>query len=462
MFILSIVIFFLLGLSVVNLISKDFSRGEKIGYSLLVGIPLNTFFILILSILGIRTSAVALIIISLLLTVILNIKNIKPIAESFNQIKKANLSKVNLRNYNFVWLGLILISAYIAYGISAKNLYWPTFAFDSIAGYDLMGKVTAAEGTINNSLFDETGMAITGSAHRIIYPPMVAGSFAIAYMNGLELPKVMITLFFVFFFISLYFLSKKYNTKTGAAIIVFLTIITPEMTSHAALSLINLPQAVFVGLGYIALWIWISSNDKKYLILSAVFLAINVWTRSDGIVFNFVAGLVVLYFCLKQKNYKDLILFGTLVLLPFVTWYSFMAVRNIKAAVPNQQLLVTHLFWDSQKLKDLWGGVKYVLLSTNYYGAILYLFFGAVAVNIFNIYKKQQLPLLFLIIFSWLTFTFFYYQIDYSWDSMQNVISYSYKRAFFCFVPMLAFYIASNKLSLNLLNKFENYITGKS
>ncbi len=462
MFTLSLIIFFFLGLSVVNLISKDFSIGEKFGYSLLIGIPLNTYFIFVLSFIGLNVSATALIVISLILIIILNIKTVKSITDFMSSYEKFNLSKVNFKNYNLVWLGLILISAYIAYGISAKNLYWPTFAFDSVAGYDLMGKVIAAEGGINNSLFDETGMAITGSAHRIIYPPMVAGSFAIAYMNGLELPKIMITLFFIFFLISLYFLSRKYNTKTGAAIIVFFTIITPEMTSHAALSLINLPQAVFVGLGYIALWVWISNNDKKYLILSAVFLAINVWTRSDGIVFNFVAGLVVLYFSLKQKTYKELIFFGVLVLLPFVSWYTFMTVFSIKAAVPKQQLLVTHLFWDSQKLSDLWGNVKYVLSSMNYYGAILYIFFGVVAINIYNIYKKQQLPLLFLIIFSWLTFTFLYYQIDYSWDSMGNVINYSYKRAFFCFVPMLAFYIASNKISLNLLSKFENYITGKS
>ncbi len=462
MFTISLIVFFLLGLSVVNLISKDFSIGEKFGYSLLIGIPINTFFIMVLSLVGVKVTAVTLLIISIVLIILLNIKNVNWITESISDAKKINLSKINFKNYHLVWLSLLLITAYITYGISAKNLYWPTFAFDSVAGYDLMGKVIAAEGSVFNSLFNESGKAVAGSAHRIIYPPNMAGSFAIAYMNGLELPKIMITIFFVFFLISLYFLSKKYNTKTGAAIIVFLTIITPEMTSHAALSLINLPQAVFVGLGYIAVWLWISNNDRKYLILSAVFLAINVWTRSDGIVFNFVAGLAVLYFCVKQKTYKDLVIFSSLVLFPFVAWYGFMAVYNIKAAVENQQLLVTHLFWDPEKLRSLWGSVKFVLSSMNYYGAILYIFFGAVAINLYNIYKKEQLPLLFLITFSWLTFTLFYYQIDYSWDSMQNVISYSYKRAFFCFVPMLAFYIASNKISLNLLNKFEDFVTGKS
>ena len=36
------------------------------------------------------------------------------------------------------------------------------------------------------------------------------------------------------------------------------------------------------------------------------------------------------------------------------------------------------------------------------------------------------------------------YQIDYKWDSIQNVLAYSAKRFLFCFVPMAWFYAMSN------------------
>ena len=463
MIIFSIILFFLLGFSVLNLISDQFSIGEKIGYSMLIGLPLATFIFFVLSLLKVRVTAELLIYLSLTLIIIINIINFKSLRSLITNIKKTNFSGTNFRSYNMVWLGLLLVAGYIVYGITCKNLYWPAFAFDSVAGYDLMAKVSASEGTILNSLFDENGRAIDGSAHRIIYPPNVPVSMAIAYLNGLELPKIIISLFYIFFLISLYFISIRYNTKTGGAIIIFITVITPEFTAHASLAMTNMPQAIYVGLGYIALWIWITNNDNKYLVLSAVFLAFNTWTRTEGILFSFVAGLVVLYYTVRNKQYMRLIVFSLIVLAPYIIWNGFLFTYNIKAAVPQQRLLVDHLFWDYDKMARLFSNLNVIFFKTTvFYGAILYMFFGMLLLNSVNIYRKAQLPFLFLIFFSWLLYIFFYYQIDYSWDSLDNVIQSSYKRFFFCFIPLMAFYIASNKFSRDLLYKFEDYITLKN
>jgi hypothetical protein len=54
--------------------------------------------------------------------------------------------------------------------------------------------------------------------------------------------------------------------------------------------------------------------------------------------------------------------------------------------------------------------------------------------------------------------TIMVYQIDYVWDSLENVMRYSYKRFLFAFVPLLWFYIAAGK-NINLIfEKIDNFI----
>ena len=47
------------------------------------------------------------------------------------------------------------------------------------------------------------------------------------------------------------------------------------------------------------------------------------------------------------------------------------------------------------------------------------------------------------------------YQIDYKWDSIQNVLAYSAKRFLFCFVRMAWFYAMSNNWIRQILKKLE-------
>jgi hypothetical protein len=79
--------------------------------------------------------------------------------------------------------------------------------------------------------------------------------------------------------------------------------------------------------------------------------------------------------------------------------------------------------------------------------------------NIWHLFKKgDHLVTLLLIFLTWLFYTILVYQIDYVWDSLENVMRYSYKRFLFSFVPLLWFYVAAGR-NINLLfEKIDNFI----
>ena len=100
-----------------------------------------------------------------------------------------------------------------------------------------------------------------------------------------------------------------------------------------------------------------------------------------------------------------------------------------------------------------------LLKSTQFYGITFLLFLLVFISNIWNIYKKKdQVVCLFLIIISWLFYTILVYQVDYLWDSLENVMRYSYKRFLFSFVPLIWLYIACNQNTKKLFTAIDRFI----
>ncbi|MDR0507617.1 MAG: hypothetical protein LBH32_12510 [Dysgonamonadaceae bacterium] len=59
---------------------------------------------------------------------------------------------------------------------------------------------------------------------------------------------------------------------------------------------------------------------------------------------------------------------------------------------------------------------------------------------------------LIIMLLSLIFYVILVYQINYLWDSIENIMSYSCKRYIFCFVPLAWFYIASSKPVCGIFN----------
>ncbi len=438
---------FLVGLSLVNLISPKFSLAIKIGFAFNLGLGIVTFGIYSLQLLGLKIDITSLIIWTLLLTALFTGLNYKNLKESYS----INFQLPSLKQIHYGWLFFFGIICYILWATAQKGLFWPVVEYDSVNGYDFMGKAIAAEGTFKNSLIENADYVQNG---RLLYPPLVSGSCAYAYLLGFESTKIIILLQFTSFAILFYGLLRQFSTAFASIMFTALMIATPEMLSHASLSLTNLPDAIYVGSAVICIYIWLQKREKPFLILGSVMMGLNMWTRTDGIAFLGAVGFILLIDAISNKTWKELIIYGIIAGLPFVLWSSYTKLGLNAGA---DALFVKHLFWDANKLSKIGGFMKtYFLSVSTLYGVTFVLFYLWVIINIKNIWQSKDMfvPLALL---CWLFYTMIYYQMDNALIgvTLESFMQASYKRGVFCFVPIAWYYISVNKTSNWLFTKLD-------
>jgi hypothetical protein len=120
------------------------------------------------------------------------------------------------------------------------------------------------------------------------------------------------------------------------------------------------------------------------------------------------------------------------------------------------------LFWDGDKISTMNRELKPLYLNTQYYGLGIVVFGMMLLANAWNILKKgDQIALVVATLGVIFLYTLVIYQINYVWDSIENVLRYSYKRFMFSFIPLMWFYIATNGITLWVTKKADNLLYKK-
>jgi hypothetical protein len=325
-------------------------------------------------------------------------------------------------------------------------MYYPTFDIDSIRVFNLVGMAVAHEGTIKSlSLFTDANflpiVQAPGSAY-LSYTPLSQLAYAYVYMLGAETSKIVNAIIFVSFTLAFYGIMNRFATHLLTAITTLFVLITPEMLGFSSMSGVNFTHALYASLGILYFVAWYYKKIPSLLWLSAALLIFNVWTRNEGLAFVAAAGCVLLWYSIKNRQYKKLVAFGLLCMFPFIFWNVFLKVHHMEST----NVFILKPFWDGEKAATIVREIFLLFGNANYYGVTFVLFIFVVLSNVWSIYKRADHAItLLLIVLTWLIYTILVYQIDYLWDSIINVLRYSYKRFLFSFVPMVWFYIAANR-----------------
>lgn len=449
---IGLIVSFLLGFSLLNRLPGRFSIAEKAGLSFLLGISLQSLLMLIINGIGLQLTVVNIWCVSLLVILLLNYKVILRKEKFSLKLDWPGLSIVNL-----VWLFFIILIVYLEYMNFAKCMFFPTFDRDSLAGFDTIGWVISQEHTLRNlSLFQGDYMSnINGAGSYITYMPMIQLSYAYVYMLGAETSKIIPALVFLSFLFAFYGGVSRFCGSTGAAVATFFMMITPEMIAFSSLSATNVIHAVYASLGIIYTALWLRDRTNYLLPLGAMLLGCNVWVRMEGIVFIGAAGIVLFLNIFKEKAYKSLFVFAAIAMAPLVLWVIFEKMYGIYA----ESIAITHPFWDGEKATLIWVNFKSLWSNTQYYGLSFYVFLITIALNIwFLIRKKDQLNLLGMTLLAMLFYMILLYQVDYKWDSIQNVLDFSAKRFLFCYIPLVWCYIFASRVGCSLFRALERFL----
>lgn len=375
----------------------------------------------------------------------------------FKQNHQKDFLELRPQQLHLPWLLFFACLVFVVYGITAKTLYWPTTAYDSITGYDYVAKVLAAEGGLDNSINNPLNYTFS---LRTLYPPLVPIAFSFAYICGLATSKIISSLFFISVLTSFYGFLRYCCTHFNAIVFTLLLAVIPEFLAMSALSLSNVPSVAYTTAGAGFLILFFRERKDGFLWLSALMMAFAIFTRTEGIVYAAAAGIVLLFKAIPEKKWSWIALYAIVPLLFFVSWELY--VKYVWELSEFKQPFIYKIFLDGHRLSFLLDKVLDVTFNTQYFGITVYLFLISVVISIPLIYsRKQDWQLLVLIILSWALYVWVFYQMD-IFEGKQlmagggGYIASGYKRGFFNFCALFLMYAAT---VLPVRNFFKKWLT---
>lgn len=388
------ILIFLLGFSLLSLISKEFKLTERLALAMPIGLGTTTFLMFFMDRTIHSITAGGVMSVVLFFTVLFSGLRLYLDQKANDLPWKRPRTKADLSWLNLVWVVFAGMTVYLAFGITQKCLYWPAAEFDTILGYDLLSKAIAHEHVIFNSILTNRDM-VNGCGPRLLYPPLLALCNSLCYLTGMETSKWINAFFFLSWCFIAYLLLRRFVSSSGAIIFTFLTIVTPEMFAHASFSLTNLPCAIYTSIGVMAFVIWYEQKKEGFFYLSFIAMIFGIWTRSEAVLFVGGIMLVLLYAAIREQRYKYLLIYATSVA-PFLTWNMLL-----KAYVPRDQtgFFITKAFYDPSKLKQVISSAWEIMGSNNIYGMTFYIIIGGfllilaadIALGFANKYNKYLL-----------------------------------------------------------------------
>jgi len=343
MLFVGILMIYITGAGILVRFGKDFSWKEMIAYSFLLGIAAETFFMFTADVIVFGFTQMVLFFASFAVIIFSYDLLYAYYQHKRNDIKLPSLSLGTL-NYPAALLTILIFVLF--YIITQKNLYWPTAEHDSIASFDKLGLVMALEGRVKISLFQYN---LQGSGG--IYPPLFQGGIAYMYLFGAEAPKIITTLFYSSLLLGFYAVCKKYVSAINALFFTLLLEMVPEMYSHAALLLDNIPTTANVTAAALTLFVWLDKKERGYLWLSAVFTALALWTRNDMIGFAFASTLIVGWKLMKEKDWKAIGIYVAIAFSTLIIWTMYL---KFKIDIPQSSRFVNHFGFDVVKMEEMW------------------------------------------------------------------------------------------------------------
>lgn len=447
---------FILGFSIISAISHRFSLLEKLGASFIIGIGIQTLLMAILDMLSIPLTITSIFSFSFIILLVALYFCYKTKDELIDEIKTFSFKNINYKQYTILWLVVLVAVGYIEFLNWEKCMYFPTFDRDSIVGFDFMGRVIAHEHKMGlSSYYTEYSDALKGASYTR-YTPFVHLSYAYAYLLGAESSKIINALFFLSFIITFYAALRNKITPTLAILATLFTILVPDFLSFSSMSATNVIHAVYASLAIIYAWLFFNTDKKRYLGLSIILSALNIWTRQEGIVFIAAIAFILLIKSIRKKQFKSLIIYSILAIFPFIFWLIYLKIFNLGSQGDSMNLMP---FWDAEKFNTIKNITWWLLSNTPYYSLTFVIFGIAILASLFFMIKKRRNYELFgMFLISLFAYCVLIYQVEYNWDTLDNVMNFSFKRFLYCFVPIAWAFTFTNPVMEKVNNWFNKML----
>jgi hypothetical protein len=324
---------FYLGYLIVALIlnkEKDASALERIALSYLIGTGALSYFIFILSWIGIKLGLFSIIVPLFILAVPLQIAVVKKNAMflGFKFKKTAPFSLIELSLLAYVALKL-------SYSVF-EALVKPVTACDAYVHHMMKAKAIFIDHTISPSMLKYLN---AGVGYPMNVPINAAWTyFCLGQWND-ALGQAIFPALFICAALLLYASLSRYSSRSNSLLGVFMLTSLPLVVFHSTISYADLPVAIYNLAAVIFLFNYLKTMNTKYIWIASILSACALWTKNEGMAYFLMnAAVLSIPVMIEHRNNKGYFLrtisaYSTLPFLAAIGWGIFKIASALPVAV---------------------------------------------------------------------------------------------------------------------------------
>lgn len=308
---LLLVLIYLIGYLLINLIYNKASVIEKICLGYISSIGLLTFSSFILNLYQFPFSKETLfyqLLCSLIITITLNFLAKKQLHSKI--FKRFTFKIPHLTKYEKIAL---LVTVALSSLAIISSLYWPVKDWDSIVLYDFRAKTFVATGHMDDGI---------NRGYFFGYPLLTSIAHSYVYFVNFQQPGIIHSLFYVSFLGIVYSFLKKQTNKKWSIIWTTLIAMSPGLYGHAQMTYTNISYVVYLVSAFIYLHLWLKNKNISTLIISALLLGLSTWSRSTE-PFWMILILISFIGSIFNKKLITWIIYPIIVYLIRIPWLKF-------------------------------------------------------------------------------------------------------------------------------------------
>lgn len=343
---ISILIF---GFLVVLLFTQKINLFEHLSLSFLFGLGLISYLIFIFSFFDWEINLFKILLLIVFVNLILFFVIFRAKKLKINKVQNFCIRTFNKRS--FLGCIFILLTVFFVFTVTVNNLYWPVSDWDALALYDFRARVFVETGEI---------LKMFPTSWYYSFPLFNSISHAIFYFGETANPMFIYTFLYVSFIVCFYFLLRRNISDQLSLFFSCVLSFSFPLFSHAQISYTNLPYTVFLSLGFLYLYDWISNNTEGSLSISIIFVCLSTWTRYLEPLW-FVILIIVFVHSIKQSKAQIFLAYLIALLIYRFPWSFFQS--KFGSYFPSTGSLIqnyTLLLLDNLSLMKMIGIMKYV------------------------------------------------------------------------------------------------------
>lgn len=328
---------------------------------------------------------------------------------------------------------------------------FPVRVYDSLVGYDAVGKILALEGHYRSTLF--TKLVFNAQC---VYAPFTASNQGFWYLYWPAAPQLWVAITALGFALCMWSRARRWTgSATAAGLAVFLAFTPPELAFHLSVGQTDLPSMVFVALAVFALAEALHSRGS--LAPAALFALLATTVRSENALFALAMAACVLV--ARKSQWRQAIMIALPAAAFFVFW-NLLFVRGLIGYDPGRHFRST-LEFDLGRLGEVLSQAANIIAERGSFGELIWMIALLPVLWVLAALGRRRgwfagLPdtsvartglLVLAVCFV------FYLPFFYQWDPKLNplwTMQHTLKRGYFRFVPgiVLAFVSAPPILAL--------------